>query len=59
MHEAGYDAYMAGVCFIRLAHRSARLRHKAPPLTTSPTLRDMLEAVAEHMVPYLWMFSFI
>ncbi len=47
-HEAGYDAYMAGVCFIRLAHLVARSRHVALVPLTFP---DLMDAASEYKVP--------
>ncbi len=47
-HEAGYDAYMAGVCFIRLAHLVARSLHAALIPLTFPNLVD---AASEYKVP--------
>ncbi len=46
-HEAGYDAYMAGVCFIRLAHLVARSRHAALVPLTFP---DLMDAASEYKV---------
>ncbi len=47
-HEAGYDAYMAGVCFIRLAHLVARSPHAALVPLTFP---DLMDAASEYKVP--------
>jgi hypothetical protein len=46
-HEAGFDAYMAGVCFIRLAHLVTRSRHAALVPLTFP---DLMDAASEYKV---------
>jgi hypothetical protein len=45
IHEAGYDAFMAGVSFIRLAHMMARTH-----LSSLTTLTNLMDAVSVHKV---------
>ena len=47
-HEAGYDAFMAGFCFVRLAHLASSLGYLNTNQARVLRFVELLEVVREH-----------